>query len=209
MTCAILSMQDNGLHLHPDVPHSGGYSNPSWPDAWDQVSKLSMVALTFQGHEEHLFKCHISFKNGSKYMNAPRMSKPFQFSTLTQLFNTTKLTAIWKHRGATITEAMWNLKWKGDANEKKIGAPYLKKLMRLFINKMPVMSFEKIHLEYKTKNHLVGGSIDMAVGFAANGNKPTVKICDGDHPWTLFLGSLGEAKAADVKIATGGKNLRK
>ncbi len=67
------------------------------------------------------------------------------------------------------------------------------------------MSFEEIHLEYKTKTHLVRGSIDIGVG---NGNKPTVTInnCDGDRHWTLFLGSFGEAKGADVKIAsTGGK----
>ncbi len=58
--------------------------NPSWPDAWDQVSKVSMVALTLQGHEELLFKHHISFKEGEKYMKPPRMSIAFQFQSLAQ-----------------------------------------------------------------------------------------------------------------------------
>lgn len=53
--------------------------------------------------------------------------------------------------------------------------------MHLFINQMPVMSFEEIHLEYKSKKHLVGGSIDLAVGFAANGDKPTVTIDNSDQ----------------------------
>lgn len=74
-------MQDNGLQ-HPtyilqntDAPHSGGWNGPSWPEAWDQVS---MVALTLKGHEKHLFKRHISFKEGRRYMDAPHMSPSFQ-----------------------------------------------------------------------------------------------------------------------------------
>ena len=185
-----------------DAPHSGGCNDPRWPDAWNQVSKIAMVALTLQGHEQHLFKRQSSFKEGRKYMDAPHMSPAFQFHSLTQLFNMTRLTTSWKHRGATITEAMWNLNWEGDTDEKKTGAPYVKKLLRLFINQMPVMSFEEIHLEYKSKKHLVGGSIDLAVGFAAKGDKPTVKITNSDQRWAIFLGSLGEAKAADVKLAT-------
>lgn len=54
-----------------DAPHS---DDPSWPDTWDQVSKVAMVTLTLQGHEEHLFKRHISFKECRKYMDAPHMS---------------------------------------------------------------------------------------------------------------------------------------
>lgn len=41
---------------------------------------------------------------------------------------------------------------------------------------MSVMSFEEIHLEYNCKTHLVGGSIDLGVGFATNGDNPTVTI---------------------------------
>ncbi len=118
----------------------------------------------------------------------------------------TKLATSWKHRGATIIEAIWNLKWEGNADEKKIGAPYLKNLLRLFVNRIPVMSFDEIHIEYKSKKHLVGGSIDLGVGFAGNGDKPTVTINNThqDQHWVLFMGSFGEAKAkaADVNIAT-------
>lgn len=105
-------------------------------------------------------------------MKPPRMSIAFQFQSLAQNFNMTKLATSWKHRGATIIEAIWNLKWEGNADEKKIGAPYLKNLLRLFVNRIPVMSFDEIHIEYKSKKHLVGGSIDLGVGFAGNGDKP-------------------------------------
>ena len=63
-------------------------------------------------------------------------------------------------------------------------------------------SFEEIHLEYKSKKHLVGGSIDMGVGLAANGNKPVVHIDGESMNWELYFGSLGEAKAANVKLGT-------
>ncbi len=59
-----------------------------------------------------LSSAYFIFKSGSLYMNAPHMSNLGKFSALTQLFNTTKLSVSWKHRGATIIEAMWNLKWK-------------------------------------------------------------------------------------------------
>ena len=182
------------------APHSGGCNDPSWPEAWKQVSKIAMVALTLQG--QGLFKRHSSFKEGRKYMAAPHLSPAFQFHRLTQLFNLTRLTTSWKLRGATSTEALWNLNWEGDTAEKNTGAPSVKKLLRLFIKQLPVMSFEEIHLEDKSKKPLVGGSIELAVGFAANGDKPTVKSTNSDQRWAIFLGSLGEAKAADVKLAT-------
>lgn len=117
VTCAILSMQDNGLqhHIHPTT----GCNDPSWSNAWDQVSKIAMVTLSLQGHE-HLFKRH--GYQGRKYMDAPHVSQAVPFRSLAQLFTMTKFTTSWKHRGATITEAMWDLKWEGDTDEKKIGA---------------------------------------------------------------------------------------
>jgi hypothetical protein len=135
-------------------------------------------------------------------MIAPIMSPAFRFDTLTKCFNKAKLDDSWTHRGATITEAIWHLKWKGKPDEKKVGAPYVRSLLRLFIHRMPVMSFEEIHLEYKSKNHLVGGSIDMGVGLAANGNKPVVHIDGESKNLELYFGSLGEAKAATVKLGT-------
>lgn len=162
-----------------------------------------MVALTLEGHEETLFKQHISFKNASKHMNM-LMSKPFRFKAVTKTFNVEELKKSWNDRGSTILEGLWNLKYAEDevANELKIGSPYVMKLLRLFINKIPVLSFQEVQLERNSKKDLVGGAIDLAVGCRENG-KPSVKIKD----CTLFLGSLAEAKGADIPLARKKKEL--
>ncbi len=88
-----------------DAPHSGGCNDPNCTDACEKVSKLALVALKLNGHEASLFKSHISFKEGSKFMEIPCITSSFQFLTITSLFINKKLEAC--------------LKWEGDADEKK------------------------------------------------------------------------------------------
>ena len=115
-----------------------------------------------------------------------------------------KLKKSWDHRAATIIEGLFLLEYGDDelAHEKKIGAPYVNNLLRLFINKFPVHSFMELEIEYMSKKHVVGGAIDLAVGVAGNGDKPRVKIQGVGSSMHLFFGCLGEAKGADVQLAT-------
>lgn len=50
------------------------------------------------------------------------------------------------------------------------------------------------------KKKIVGGRIDIGVGTNFNGNKPSFVIEGHESRVSLFLGCLGEAKAADVSV---------
>ena len=176
------------------------HNAPSWEAAWMAVAKTGMVALTLQGQQSSLFKKHLSFTNASKNMGAPTMSPTFQLQSVTENFQLMKLKKSWDHRAATIIEGLFLLEYGDDelAHEKKIGAPYVNNL----INKFPVHSFMELEIEYMSKKHVVGGAIDLAVGVAGNGDKPRVKIQGVGSSMHLFFGCLGEAKGADVQLAT-------
>ena len=50
-----------------------------------------MVSMTLQGHEQALFKIHLSFKTASEVMDAPRMSKSFALKSVLAGFDVDKL----------------------------------------------------------------------------------------------------------------------
>ena len=63
----------------------------------------------------------------------------------------------------------------------------------------PAVSYNEVHLEYRSSKHLVGGSYDIIVGSSSNGSKPIIQI-EGSN-FALHLGSLLEAKSTFTQLA--------
>lgn len=120
------------------------------------MDKDGLVALTLEGHQSSLFKKHLSFTDACKYMDAPTMSRAFQLQSVTENFNVAKLKKSWDHRAATIIEGIFGLDY-ASADEKQIGAPYVLRLLRFFVNKYPIQSFREL---------VQDRAIDMAVGYS-------------------------------------------
>ena len=165
-------------------------NNPNWDSAWMNLRDTMMVSMTLQGHEQSLFKRHISFKTASEVMDAPRMSKSFALHSVLAGFDIVKLRKRWKNRQSTIIEGMYLLKYD----------KLLQGLLRLLVPGFPVISFTELCIECKSKKKIVGGRIDIGVGTNSNGNKPSFVIEGHEPRVSLFLGCLGEAKAADVSV---------
>lgn len=179
------------------------FNNPNWDSAWMNLRDTMMVSMTLQGHEQSLFKRHISFKRASEVMDAPRMSKSFALHSVLERFDIGKLQKRWKSRQSLIIEGIYLLKYGDDevtANEHEVGAPYLQGLLRLFVPRFPVLSFTELCIECRSKKKIVGGRIDIGVGTKSNGNEPSFVIEGYEPRVSLFLGCLGEAKAADVSV---------
>ena len=64
-----------------------------------------------------------------------------------------------------------------------------------------MVSFTELSLECKSKKKIVGGRLDLGVGSKSTGIKPSLVIEGYAYSFSLYLGCLGEAKAADVSLA--------
>lgn len=127
-------------------------------------------------------------------------------SQLLEINKLDKLQTRWKNRQSSIIEGLYMLKYRGDEvtsdtgitiDENRIGAPYVQKLLRLFVSNFPVVSYQEVQIECGSSKKVVGGSIDICVGNPSNGSI----VIDDHERLSIFLGCLGEAKAADVPIA--------
>lgn len=129
-------------------------NNPNWDSAWMNLKDTMMVSMTLQGHEQSLFKRHISFKKASEVMDAPRMSKSFALKSVLARFDMDKLQKRWKSRQSLTIEGIYLLKYGNDevtANEHEVRAPYLQGLLRLFVPGFPVISFTELCIECRSK----------------------------------------------------------
>ena len=61
-----------------------------------------------------------------------------------------------------------------------------------------------MHLEYKSKKKLVGGSFDILIGSEVNGEKPFVNLYRGNRStkMSIYLGSLLESKSSDTRFTS-------
>ena len=95
------------------------HNEPNWAATWLDLGDTMMVSETLQGHEETLFKRHLSFKRASEVLAAPRMSKGFALKRVLAGFDVDKLKTLWeswKYGNDEVTG--------GTANEHDVGAPY-------------------------------------------------------------------------------------
>ncbi len=135
-------------------------------------------------------------------MEVPKKSNAFSFRSVLKCLKLERLKKSWEHRGPSVLEGIFMLDYGKDEVTGLVGDPYLHHLLRLFVNKFPIMSFSQLTIESHTKRKLVGGAIDVAVavGSNSNGNKPTLVVPGCQGRMSLFLGCLGEAKASDVPV---------
>ena len=183
------------------------HNEPNLAAAWLDIGDTMMVSETLQGHEETLFKRHLSFKGASEVMAAPRMSKGFALKRVLAGFDLDKLKTLWESQQAQLIEGLYLLKYGNDdvtggtADEHNVGAPYLQGLLRLLVPGFPVVSFTELSLECRSKKKIVGGRLDLGVGSKSTGIKPSLVIEGYEDRVALYLGCLGEAKSADVSLA--------
>ena len=172
---------------------------PSLEECWKNVKRLGLVALSLRGHEETLFKTHLSFKGAQERFQAPVMSvsKPLKNVIGLDLDNLQKRLS---NQLSAVLETIFHLNFSDDdvSNERKVDKPYLQGVLTTFI-KFPTLSYNEVQLEYHSKKKLVGGSIDVVVGSESNGNKPYIYV----HPKnvSIYLGSLLDAKSSSKCLA--------
>lgn len=168
--------------------------------AWDNLLKLGLVALSLKGHERTLFKSHQSFKYAERDFEAPAVSvsKPLRSVANIEL---SILKKRFKVRLSSLLEGIFRLNFTNqDCNndEHMQDKPYLQGVLLTFLP-FPPVSYNEVHLEYRSPKHLVGGSYDVIVGSETNGNKPIVRIEGNDIG--LHLGSITEAKSTFTRLA--------
>ena len=184
-----------------DDVHGTGYKvvGMSIGDLWLKIPLLGMVSLSLRGHEEHLFKTHLSFKETSSKFGSPRMSpsKPLQeICTL----NLPKMRVALANQMSPLLRSILAIEFDGDEthnDEHASDRPYLQMVLTTFVE-FPVKSYNEVHLEYKTRVKVVGGSLDVLLGSETNGIKPyvTVHTDNSAQSVAVYLGSLLEAKSS-------------
>lgn len=111
-------------------------NDPNWDSAWTNLENTMMVSMTLQGHEQSLFKRHVSFRSASTIMDPPRMSKSFALKSVLAEFDVHSLQKRWKTLQSAIIEGIYLLKYTKDevtgdtdADEHSVGAPYVQGLI--------------------------------------------------------------------------------
>ena len=173
-----------------------------WSMAWEKLPRTALVSLSYRGHKECLFKKHMSFSTAESQMDAPVIGTSFMLQDKAEL-DVAKLQGYWKSKGGLIIHSIFVLEYQRDElisnSEDKIGVPYVSNLLVCFVERYPLIIYRELHIEYKSKKKVVGGSIDIGVGSYTNGRKPSVEV-EGKS-CQLYFGSLGEAKRADFRLA--------
>ena len=172
----------------------------SLEESWNDLTRLGLVALTLKGHEDTLFKTHLSFKSAKEKLKAPIMSpsQPLHGIMRVDISNLHKRLL---NQLSPLLEAIFHFAFSDDAvaNENKVDKPYLQSVLAMFV-RFPAVSYNEVHLEYHSKKHLVGGSVDVVVGSKGNGNKPYIYM--EPHNVAIYLGSLLEAKSSTHRLAS-------
>ena len=193
----------NRIENHQGVQYR--LSGKSLGDAWFDIGRFGLVALTLRGHEDKLFKRHLSFKSASTlFTAAPAMSDSYPLDSLAML-DLPKLKNLLSLQMTPLLESIFHLKFTEDIrhDELSVDKPYLQGVLSSFVN-FPPFSFNEVHLEYHSKKKLVGGSIDIVVGSATNGNKPYVYLHTNEEVPSMvaiYLGSLLEVKSTDQRFS--------
>ena len=199
---ASISVTRDEFSLSRDATQGFSYNSPNWEKAWLELPYASVSVLCLKGHEENLFKKHMSFKNAKDFIDKPTLSNHSSLGHICDV-DVVALRKQWKRRATSILEAIYGLKFLDDdkvtsGDEAKVGSPYVAKLLSLLVDGFPPVMREELHLEYRSPKRLVGGSIDLAVGSEENGRRPYINI-DGKN-MSVYLGCLGEAKSTDVRL---------
>ena len=139
----------------------------------------------------------MAFKTAKNYMDPPHMTPTFSLKNIAEC-NTTRLHKRWKTRESSLIQGLYGLNYGSAGGELEVEAPYVQGLLSLFVDTFPVVAYREISLESHGTKKVVGGCIDLATGAKENGDKPYIHI--QGQKMGLFLGCLGEAKAANVAL---------
>ena len=166
---------------------------------WEKFMKLGFTAASFKGYEATLFKKHQSFGSAEQDFEAPVISASKPFDSLASI-NLKKLKRRFHAQMTSLLEGIFRLTFTQDStnDEHTQDKPYFQGVLLTFVP-FPAISYNEVHLEYKSSKHLVGGSYDIIVGSTMNGKNPIIQI--GGDNYAVHLGSLLEAKSTFTRLA--------
>ena len=166
---------------------------------WEMLMKLGFSAASFKGYEATLFRKHQSFGSAVQDFEAPVISPSMPFRSLASI-NLRKLKRRFHVQMNSLLEGIFRLTFTQDStNDEHVqDKPYFQGVLLTFVP-FPAISYNEVHLEYKSSKHLVGGSYDIIVGSTMNGKKPIIQI--GGDNYAVYLGSLLEAKSTFTRLA--------
>ena len=99
------------------------------------IKNLGFVSLTFSGHEESLFKTHLSFKDTCHQFSAPVMSISQPLRHIASL-NLHQLEAQLNNQMSPLLGDIFDVEFTDDdphSDERKVDKPYLHKILTTFV----------------------------------------------------------------------------
>ncbi len=164
---------------------------PSIADAQVMMQSVSFVPLTLQGHEDILWKEHISFTDAkSKFKQGPKVGESHALSEYVKIDNTLLLQCFRDVLTPIASGILGIVEIDiADENEQGVDKDVLETLLELFID-FPPQIYKEVCIEAKTQTKVVGGRIDLVAGSSSNGNRPQLEIVG----LAVYLGTLVEAK---------------
>lgn len=172
------------------------YFSGNYQSTYNNLNFLGLAPLILQGHEEVLFKQHLSFTNSKTVLGKPIRGISMPLSTLVTINFAVESVAFFEKLDPLIEIlSILNLSDSSESSDVYI----LNRLMKCFV---PLShSFTQVYLENATSNCVAGGRIDCLVGKSSNGNRPNMTIAGNNGSESLervYLGSVAEAKTIDV-----------
>ena len=110
-------------------------------EAWLKIPSLGMVSLSLSGHERHLFKTHLSFKETSSKFGPPQvsLSKPLRNICTLDLH---KMSSALANQMSPLLRSILAIEFDGETHydEHVSDRPYLQKVLATFV-KFPAISY--------------------------------------------------------------------
>ena len=146
-----------------------------------------------------MFKTHQSFRHAQRAFEAPVLSCSKPFRSLATI-NLQRLKRRFRAQLNGLLEGIFRLPFTEDStnDQHTQDKPYFQGVLLTFVP-FPAVSYNEVHLEYRSSKHLIGGSYDIIVGSSTNGKKPIIQI-EGSN-FAIHLGSLLEAKSTFTRLA--------
>lgn len=166
---------------------------------FDKFRTFGLAPLYMQGHEDSLFRKHMSFSNAYKDMSNPMMKASESNVEYVDIDYDAEFASFMALLSA-VSVALSSV--KPSTTNVSDDVEVLDTVLRCFVP-FPALSYKEIYLEYGSKNHLVGGKIDLMVGSCSNDNKPVVKVLEKSRDSgvrNVHLASIGEGKTTDVPL---------
>ena len=126
--------------------------------AWETFKRVGFVSLILNGHEEKLFKEHLSFKTAAKSFAPPSTSQSQPLHAFAAIA-VQKLQSRFRRYLNYMLEGIFRLPFTEDthAAEDSTDKPYLQGVLMTFLQ-YPAIAFNEVDLEYHTKKRVVGGA---------------------------------------------------